>query len=260
LASGIAHELGTPMNVVLARAELIGLEATSETSVASVKVIKAQIQRMASMIRQLLDFGRRGRARKQPLDLVQLGARTRQLLEPLAKRQNVTLELHGRDAPVFVEVDGAQIQQVLTNVIENALHAMPEGGTVTIGVEPGPFGLDVAKSGTGKPCARVAVEDQGIGIPPENLNHIFDPFFTTKEVGKGTGLGLSIAFGIVQDHGGWIEVSSSPGIGTRFTIYLPRAETLPMSEHKEDEDSERCAGQVENEPIGAKSTQASPSK
>jgi signal transduction histidine kinase len=259
LASGIAHELGTPMNVVLARAELIGLEAPSETAVASVKIIKVQVQSMASMVRQLLDFGRRGRAHKQVVDLGELSERTVRLLDVLAKRQNVTLELGPCDAGVLVEVDGPQIQQVLSNIIENAVHAMPSGGTVTVRVERGPFWpVGNARIG-GNGCARIAIEDQGIGIPPENLEHIFDPFFTTKEVGKGTGLGLSIAYGIVQDHGGWIEVSSTPAVGSRFLIYLPCAETLPVTEQRADEGPERCPESFENQPIEAASKQTAPS-
>ncbi len=226
LASGMAHELGTPMNVVLARAELIGLEAPSEAAVESVKIIKAQIRRMAAMTRQLLDFGRRGRARKQAIDLDELSRRTVQLLDPLAKRQNITVELRPCETDVTVEADGSQILQVLSNIVENAIHAMPNGGKVCLAVEAGPF----PPVGNSRKCelgyARLSVEDQGIGISAENLEHIFDPFFTTKEVGKGTGLGLSIAYGIVQDHGGWIEVTSSPGVGSRFLIYLPRAVVL----------------------------------
>ncbi|HEV8066106.1 MAG TPA: HAMP domain-containing sensor histidine kinase [Planctomycetaceae bacterium] len=228
LASGMAHELGTPMNVVLARAELIGLEAPSETVIASAKIIKAQIQLMAAMIRQLLDFGRRGRAHKEAVDLRQLAERTVQLLDPLAKRQNITLELQSGDSDVLAEIDGPQIQQVLSNLIENAFHAMPKGGTVAVRIEAGTFQSAGEARTPENGFARIAIEDQGIGIPPEHLEHIFDPFFTTKEVGKGTGLGLSIAHGIVQDHGGWIEVTSTPDIGSQFLIYLPRTEMLPI--------------------------------
>jgi signal transduction histidine kinase len=259
LASGMAHELGTPMNVVLARAELIGLEAPSETVVASAKIIKAQIQLMSAMIRQLLDFGRRGRARKQAVDLRQLAERTVQLLDPLAKRQNITLELRSGDSDVLAEIDGPQIQQVMSNLIENAFHAMPKGGTVAVRIEAGPF------QSAGEACtpengfARIAVEDQGIGIPPEHLEHIFDPFFTTKEVGKGTGLGLSIAHGIVQDHGGWIEVTSTPGVGSQFLIYFRRTETLPISPSNADDGADRQPEAFRRPPNAVESKEAAPS-
>ncbi|HXY34865.1 MAG TPA: HAMP domain-containing sensor histidine kinase [Planctomycetaceae bacterium] len=258
LASGMAHELGTPMNVVLARAELIGLEAPSESAVASAKIIKAQIQQMSAMIRQLLDFGRRGRAHAQTRDLGELCEQTVQLLDPLAKRQSVTLELIPSKLPVPADVDGSQIQQVLSNIIENAIHAMPDGGTVTVRVEPGPFEPVGNARSTGTSCARVAIEDQGVGIPAENLEHIFDPFFTTKDVGKGTGLGLSIAFGIVQDHGGWIEVSSTPQVGTRFLIYLPRAEGLGVDGKNVDRASAAIRTAVLSSQTAAEGKQASP--
>ena len=258
LASGMAHELGTPMNVVLARAELIGLEAPSESAVASAKIIKAQIQQMSAMIRQLLDFGRRGRAHAQTRDLGELCEQTVQLLDPLARRQSVTLELIPSKLPVPADVDGSQIQQVLSNIIENAIHAMPDGGTVTVRVEPGPFEPVGNARSTGTSCARVAIEDQGVGIPAENLEHIFDPFFTTKDVGKGTGLGLSIAFGIVQDHGGWIEVSSTPQVGTRFLIYLPRAEGLGVDGKNVDRASAAIRTAVLSSQTAAEGKQASP--
>jgi two-component system NtrC family sensor kinase len=251
LASGMAHELGTPMNVVLARAELIGLESPSESVLGSVKVIKSQVQSMTVMIRQLLDFGRRGRAHKEACDLFELCEQTVHLLDPLARRQSVTLELAPYDTAVLAEIDGSQIQQVFSNMIENAIHAMPEGGTVTVRVEPGPFRPAGATRPTGSGCARVTIADQGIGITPQNLEHIFDPFFTTKEVGKGTGLGLSIAYGIVQDHGGWIEVSSTPGAGTRFFIFLPRAETPPLAAPPGDEVVDRDSEGFGGRPIAA---------
>jgi signal transduction histidine kinase len=247
------------MNVVLARAELIGLEAPSESAVASVKIIKSQIQLMSAMIRQLLDFGRRGRARKEAVDLRELAERTVQLLDPLAKRQNVTLELRPGDSEVLAEIDGPQIQQVLNNLIENAFHAMPKGGTVSVRVEVGPFQPvgDARASGNG--LARIAIEDQGIGISPENLEHIFDPFFTTKEVGKGTGLGLSIAHGIVQDHGGSIEVTSTPGLGSQFLIYLPRVGTLPTSQANADDGADPQLEALRPPPNPVESKEAAPS-
>ena len=262
LASGMAHELGTPMNVVLARAELISLDSPSESTMGSLKVIKNQIQTMSAMIRQLLDFGRRGRAHKQTLDLTELCEQTVQLLDPVARRENVTIELASGDAPVMAEVDRSQIQQVISNIIENAIHAMPQGGTVTVRVEPGPFRPTANAHASDQPAARVSIEDQGIGIPAENLDHIFDPFFTTKEVGKGTGLGLSIAYGIVQDHGGWIEVSSQPGEGSRFLIYLPLAETRCIGETSTDAGSNGAARRspsFESRPIEAASPHAAPS-
>jgi len=182
-----------------------------------------------------------------------------QLLDPLAKRQNITLELRPGDLEVLAEIDGPQIQQVLSNIIENALHAMPKGGIVTVHVEAGPFRPlgDARTPGNG--FTRIAVEDQGIGISPENLEHIFDPFFTTKEVGKGTGLGLSIAHGIVQDHGGWIEVTSTPGVGSQFLIYIPRVETLPNPQSNAHDGSARRSEAFRVPPNPVETKEAAPS-
>jgi two-component system NtrC family sensor kinase len=128
------------------------------------------------------------------------------------------------EIPVRVRLDPAQMQQVLINLLTNAWQAMPQGGQIDIGVtvrdvEP-PHGSEVPKGRH----ACVSIRDRGKGIPEDVLPHIFDPFFTTKEVGQGTGLGLSVAYGIVGDHGGWIEASNDPGDGACFTVYLPMEE------------------------------------
>jgi signal transduction histidine kinase len=121
----------------------------------------------------------------------------------------------------MVKIDPAQIQQVLSNLIVNAIHALPEGGTVTVR-----YGMKQAQppadhGGSEEDYAFVEVTDDGIGIPEENLARIFVPFFSTKGVGEGTGLGLSIAHGIITDHGGWIAVRSTVGQGSTFSVYLP---------------------------------------
>ena len=127
---------------------------------------------------------------------------------------------------MVAEVDVGQIQQALTNLVVNAVQAMPNGGKVDIALgrkcatppEPEPGGEKMYYS--------IEVRDEGVGIPEEHVQHLFEPFFTTKEVGEGTGLGLSIAYGIVQEHGGWIDVTSRPGEGSCFTVFLPE-ETNP---------------------------------
>jgi signal transduction histidine kinase len=226
LAAGMAHELGTPMNVVAVRAELIIEEAPSDDAVASAKVIKSQIGKMTVIIRQLLDFARRRLPRKEHADLLRLTEQTTQLLDPLAKTKQVEIKFSSSAGPLSAEIDAGQIQQVLTNLLVNAIQAMPEGGTIDVSVDRGQFrphtevGAGSQTDGRGE-IARIDVRDQGVGISKDHLRRIFDPFFTTKEVGQGTGLGLSIAYGIVQDHSGWIDVESVVGQGTRFSIYLP---------------------------------------
>src|SRR5262249_37346137 len=153
-----------------------------------------------------------------------LAHHTLDMLRPLATQHHAVLTLTADTTPVFTRVDTGQIQQVLINLMTNAWQAMPDGGpiavTVTSTTAQPPPGLAL---GPGR-YACVAVTDHGVGIPLDDVPHIFDPFFTTKEVGQGTGLGLSIAYGIIQDHGGWIAAHSQPGQGTCMAVYVPLEE------------------------------------
>ncbi|HEX4070968.1 MAG TPA: ATP-binding protein [Planctomycetaceae bacterium] len=223
LAAGMAHELGTPMNVASVRAELIIEEAPSEDAVASARIIKNQVDKMAVIIRQLLDFARRRTPRKERTELSLLTQVTTQLLDGLAKSKHVEIEFASSPEELPAMADAGQLQQVLSNLLVNAVQAMPNGGTIKVATSRGNYrprsvGADVAGWGD---YARIDVRDEGVGIPPDNLHHIFDPFFTTKGVGEGTGLGLSIAYGIVEDHGGWIDVASVVGQGSCFSVFVP---------------------------------------
>ena len=119
-------------------------------------------------------------------------------------------------------IDAGQIQQALTNLVVNAIQAMPAGGRLrassTAARPAPPPGSARRQRGV---YARLMVTDEGAGIPPELVSRVFEPFFTTKDVGEGTGLGLSVAYGIARDHGGWIEVESAAGRGSRFALFLP---------------------------------------
>lgn len=221
LATGLAHELGTPLNVVSGRAGLIASgqlvpDEVRESAVA----IKTEADRITNLVRQLLDFARRRTPQRAAADLRDLVRQTTVLLAPLAEKRQVALQFAEVPQPVVAWVDSTQIQQVLTNLVMNAVQAMPNGGRVVLrlGAETTrPPDQAVGRIGD---YAFIAVEDQGTGISAEDLPRIFEPFFTTKKTGEGTGLGLSIAQGIVQEHGGWIGVSSRPGEGSCFTIYL----------------------------------------
>jgi len=221
LASGVAHELGTPLNVIAGRAKMIAQRIVEGDDVLdNARIVAEQAARITTIIRQLLDFSRRRGPSLGAHDLRPIAARTAELLGSMARKRGVTLSVEKPDAALPAEVDPAQLQQVLTNLVLNGLQAMPEGGHLTIrvgrhhAVPPADLGGDAAD------FAAITVEDEGAGIAPENLTHIFEPFFTTKDVGEGTGLGLSVAWGIVRDHGGWIDVESEPGRGSRFTVLL----------------------------------------
>ncbi len=224
LSAGIAHELGTPLNVISGRAKLIGRDGMDAEDISrSARIIGEQAERMTRIIRQLLSFARREKARKQPIDLNTLLRGLQPLLDPTAHKQGITLTIREAEEPLPTFADPGQLQQVLLNLTLNAIQAMPEGGEIVVSssaddsVEPPETLAETTES-----WVKLQVEDQGVGIEEEKLRQIFDPFFTTKDVGEGTGLGLSIAYGIIEEHGGWIDVKSTPGEGSCFSVYLPR--------------------------------------
>jgi len=225
LASGLAHELGTPLNVIAGRAKMIatGEIDSPEEGADSARIIAEQAERMTRIVRQLLDFARRRANEKRSTDLGALARQTVSLLEPIAAKRGVSLRCEALADPVSASVDASQIQQALANLVVNAVQASDRERGVSIRVSV----RDTAPEGPhgprpGGPFALLEVHDQGVGIPAEQLPEVFDPFFTTKAVGEGTGLGLSIAHGIAQEHGGWIDVESEPQRGSCFRIWLPQ--------------------------------------
>ncbi|MDB4927671.1 MAG: histidine kinase, partial [Myxococcaceae bacterium] len=222
LAAGLAHEVGTPLNVIAQRAQMVlAREVTGEAALDAARVVAEQADRITVIIRQLLDFARRRGPAKAVRDLRAVAAGAASLLAPLAQKRRVTIALVQPDAAVDVELDAGQIHQVLANLVVNAVDAMPSGGTVTVTVSRGRAEAPAALGGGAAEYARVEVRDEGAGIPAEALPHVFEPFFTTKDVGEGTGLGLSVAHGLVREHGGWIAAQSPAGGGSLFTVYLP---------------------------------------
>jgi signal transduction histidine kinase len=219
LAAGVAHELGTPLNVLMVRAEMLTQgEPTRDQVQSAAQSILKQGERMTGIVRQLLDFGRRAGAGRERADLRAVARAAAQLVDPAATRKRVSIEVDEGDTPVLAEVNSAEMEQVVGNLLLNAIQASPEGARVRVAVGTRSEGVSGRRP---RPVAFISVEDHGEGITPEHLPHIFDPFFTTKDVGEGTGLGLSVSFGIVTDHGGNIDVASRPGAGSKFTVLLP---------------------------------------
>jgi len=223
LASGLAHELGTPLNVVLGHAGLlIGGGNTAAEVVESARIIDEQTRRMTDLIRQLLDFARRKGPSTRPTALMDVVSQTESMLGPMAQKTGVRFELRDEGAASAL-VDPGQIHQVLTNLTVNAIHAMPDGGALTITVGEREVEAPAEVASLSRRWLFIAVEDEGTGITTEDITRVFEPFFTTKEVGEGTGLGLSVAYTIARDHGGWIVAERRPERGCRFTLYLPPA-------------------------------------
>ncbi len=215
LSAGMAHEIGTPLNVISGRAKLIASEELTLKEVThSAQIIGEQAERMTHIMRQLLDYARRGETKKQLANISDMIRNTEELLHTTANKQRIDIELELPEEPVYVRADLGQLQQVLLNLGMNGLQAMGTGGVLKISLAQHPQEQDLLQ---------ISVCDQGCGIAEEDLAHIFDPFFTTKEVGKGTGLGLSIAQGIVSEHDGRIEVESTLDKGSCFKLLLPRA-------------------------------------
>ena len=214
MAAGVAHELNNPLTTVAGFAELT-LEEISPDFVAysDLELILREALRARDVVRRLLDFSRPMEEIRAMTDINDLIRDTLSLVNHQIRTHGVTADLHyGRDLP-WVSVDPNQIKQVLLNLIHNALQAMTTGGTLTI--------RTLTEQRENKRWVTVAIIDTGIGISPENIDRVFEPFFTTRSSGSGTGLGLSISYGIVTDHGGYIEVESELGQGSQFTIYLP---------------------------------------
>ncbi len=211
LASGMAHEIGTPMNVILGRAEYMMDRVNDESIKKGLKTIIAQVERITRVMNQLLAFARRKPPERRPLQLKDIVEDGMELFRERLDRNRVAVELIVDDRCPSVMADADQMSQVFINLVANAIHAMPEGGTLRI---------ELAQD---QNSVKLTVSDTGHGIPQELLPKVFEPFFTTKEFGKGTGLGLTVVKGIIDEHQGAITVESEEGKGTTFTISLPKS-------------------------------------
>ena len=209
LAAGMAHEIGTPMNVILGRAEFLMRKTSENSTKQGLGTIVSQVERITKIMNQLLSFARRRPIEQQSLDL---GRVVHEMLDVVRERldtRNVVLEtfLDPNTPAVFADKD--QMGQVVLNFIMNAIQAMPEGGTLRV---------DLKQEAS---MVKLEITDTGCGIPPENIPKLFTPFFSTKEVGEGTGLGLTVVHGIVQEHKGFIDVTSEVNKGSTFCLTLP---------------------------------------
>jgi two-component system, NtrC family, sensor kinase len=211
LAGGVAHEFNNLLGGIIGCASDASEAEPDEETADALKMILRTARRACNITENLLRFSRPSRRELKETDLSELVGEAVDLVRPEARKNNVTIAAElGDIEPVLV--DPGQIHQVVLNLLTNAIHAMADGGNMTISV------------GGAEGFARIVVTDDGPGIDPEHRKRIFEPFFTTRtESGKeqGTGLGLSVSYSIVKEHGGLIDVESNPGEGARFTVRLP---------------------------------------
>jgi two-component system NtrC family sensor kinase len=231
LASGIAHELNNPLTGVLTFSHLLREKmANGSQDAEDMDLVIRETKRCASIIRRLLDFAREKPPEKKFADLNQIIEETVRFVERPAHLNNIdiTLDLDPALPPVWVDPD--QMKQVVMNLLVNAQHAIDGEGRIVIRTRHSPEPKQLQPGANAVPTVEFSIADTGCGISKENLRRIFDPFFTTKEVGIGTGLGLSVSHGIVEAHGGMIEIESEVGEGSTFRVTLPLTRSLDVAE------------------------------
>jgi two-component system NtrC family sensor kinase len=212
LAGSIAHEIKNPLISIQGFAKRIAKTRDAGRIRCYAALIDQEAGRLANVLVKLLDFSRMDEPRREECDLHDIVDDTVLFMEHhLTRFKNVTVEVRRSAGPAIVHVDRIHIQQALVNLINNAAQAMPRGGAITI------------FSGTDKGLGFIAVADEGSGIDKETLNRIFEPFFTTKPRGEGTGLGLSLSRRLLEANGGSLDVETTPGKGSTFTMRLPLA-------------------------------------
>ena len=229
LAGGIAHDFNNLLTAILGNTQLAQLDHGLAPAVREcLTEIGGASQRAAALTRQLLVFSRQQQVDRRPLDIPDTLADFMRMLARIIG-EHIEVQLVAAEGVPPVLADAAQIEQVVLNLAVNARDAMPRGGRLLIEVDEETIGPPAPPSSTPIPAGRyvrLRFSDTGRGMEPEVRQRIFEPFFTTKPVGEGTGLGLAVVYGIVRQHDGFIDVTSVPGEGTRFTVHLPAIDAV----------------------------------
>ncbi len=227
MVGGVAHDFNNLMLAVLGYADLsLGFAGLPPTVSEYLHQIRQAGERASELTRKLLTFSRKQTLRSEVIDLSELLSSLMKILNRLIP-ESIELTWFPSSTLDRVEADPSQLEQVVINLCVNARDAMPRGGRLTLATRNVILTeADVGRSPDARPGSYVllSVQDEGCGIPPQLLERIFDPFFTTKKPTEGTGLGLAMVYGIIKQHGGWIEVQSQVGQGSTFGIYLPATE------------------------------------
>jgi signal transduction histidine kinase len=210
LTAGIVHDVKNPLAIIIGLAdELPEQSRLDEATLKSLDMIRDNGRRANKIVTDLLKFAREATPEMNRQDIRETIETVLRLTEYLARKGKVQVIKDVPGVSVMAVYDAAQMEQVFMNLVQNAIQAMPDGGSLRVSVSQA------------KDAVAIAIQDSGIGIPPKHLSRIFDPFFTTKAPGEGTGLGLSVSYGIVTRHGGRIDVESTVGQGSTLTVVLP---------------------------------------
>lgn len=222
LAASVAHEVNNPLAGIMIYVKLFlkkYKEEKLQTENTETQLLKMEkeLDRTTRIIRNLLDFARQSEPNIRPVDINKVLEAALLLVGHQINLENIKLEKKSDAHLPLILADFDKIQQVLINIIMNAIQAMPDGGNLTIATSVAK-GIRIGE--LSKDAVRIDIRDTGVGITKENMNKLFTPFFTTKEKGKGVGLGLPVVHGIIEQHNGKIMVASEPNVGTTFSIYL----------------------------------------
>ena len=233
MAGGIAHDFNNLLMGILGNVSLMLLNMEpNHQNCDGLKKIEQCVQRGTELTRQLLGFARGGKYETKPTDLNEIVNNSSGMFS--RTRKEITIHGKYQEHLWAAEVDRGQMEQVLVNLYVNACHAMPRGGDIYLGTENVILGENDLKPHQVEPgkYVKISITDTGIGMDEATRQRIFEPFFTTKEMGRGTGLGLASVYGIINNHGGVIQVTSETGEGTTFDIYLPASEKKIVKEKK----------------------------
>jgi PAS domain S-box-containing protein len=223
IASGIAHDMNNVLTPIMASLEMLKQKLTDEKSLKYISMLESSAHRGKALMEQILLFARGQEGEMSALDLRQVIKDITNLIEQTFPK-NISVHVAMERNLSLIMGDSTQLYQVLLNLVVNARDAMPNGGKITISLAPVSISaVDARTNIDARPgnFLLLTVSDTGTGIPQEYLDKIFDPFFTTKPEGKGTGLGLSTVLSIIRAHKGFLEIDSTPNVGTSFKIYLP---------------------------------------
>ena len=222
IAAGVAHEVCNPLSSISSVIQMLRRDERNARYSEQFNLIDMHIERISTVVRQLINMARPGSNQFQPIDMRSVLEGAVRIVSFDKRAQNINVAFEESEVPLRTYGLPDQIQQAVINLLFNALDAMPNGGTLT---------LRAISRGN---RIVVEVEDTGCGIAKEVGRRVFEPFFTTKDPGRGTGLGLAVTYGVIQKHGGTIDFTSTPGNGTLFTFEIPILDKSPDSQNDFD--------------------------